>query len=144
MYARNVTHYIYVSVSIAVAYRARAREPVDAYPTVHVPSVARDTPSAWLGHRTHIRDARTEIYAIGCEACTVAFIGDWPFYTCRFERTRAARHHLSIDRSTTANQIGDPSRLLITIVCSINSDLLWKSIFCKEYYNYDIKTLHIN
>lgn len=55
---------------IAVAYGARAREPVDAYPTVHVPGVACDTPSAWLAHRMHIRDARTEIYAIGCEACT--------------------------------------------------------------------------
>lgn len=60
-----------------------------------------DTPSAWLGHRTHIRAARTEIYAIGCEACIVAFIGGRPVPRVRIERTRtapSARHHLPIYR----------------------------------------------
>ena len=74
-------YHVYVSVS-TLQGTTRARELVDAYPTVHVPGVACDTPSAWLEHHTHIRAARTEIYAIGCEVYIVAFIGGRQFHAC--------------------------------------------------------------
>lgn len=102
LHAQNICT-AFTSVREQPQRATRARELVDAYPTVHVPGVACDTPSAWLGHRTHIRAARTEIYAIGCEAYIVAFYRRSTVPRVRIERARtarSARHHLPIYRST--------------------------------------------
>lgn len=113
MYAKCIT---FTSARAQLQRTTRARELVDAYPTVHVPGVACDTPSAWLEHRTHIRAARTEIYAIGCEVYIVAFIDGRPFHACGSNERAPLVRPDTISRSImrrTANEIGDLSRPLI-------------------------------